>query len=385
MHTVALALHADAMLYETAIAAEVFGVDRSELAPTGEWYDFVVCTPDRTTTPWLGPAPVRGLEALAGADTVVVPSTSVLDRTPDPLLLDALRAAHARGTRIASLCTGSFVLAAAGILDGRAATTHWMHADELARLHPAVEVRANVLYVDEGQVLTSAGKTAALDLCLHLVHRDHGASAANALARTLVVPTHRPGGQAQFIAPSADPPLSDRLAAALDWARARLDQPLTVQDLAREARLSTRQLARRMQAGTGFAPLGWLHHQRVARAQQLLERTDASVEQIAERCGMGTATTLRRHFHRAVGVSPTAYRAAFSRGPHTSAAASAPSTPTTPSSRRAIPSTGTADDAPSPSEAPVSVDDHVATTSRAPDSSTRTSSYVAPSSQAPTG
>jgi transcriptional regulator GlxA family with amidase domain len=209
------------------------------------------------------------------------------------------------------LCTGAFVLAAAGLLDGRMAATHWMHAQELARLHPRVNVRSDVLYVDDEQVLTSAGKTAALDLCLHLVHRDHGASAANGLARRLVVASHRPGGQAQFIASPPDPRVTDRLGSALDWARARLDKPLTVRDLARESGLSTRQLGRRMRAEVGLTPLGWLHHQRITRAQDLLERTEASVEQIAVRCGMGTATTLRRHFHRAVGVSPTAYRTAF--------------------------------------------------------------------------
>jgi transcriptional regulator GlxA family with amidase domain len=168
-----------------------------------------------------------------------------------------------------------------------------------------------VLYADDGQVLTSAGKTAALDLCLHLVHRDHGASAANALARRLVVASHRPGGQAQFITPPPGPPVTDQLGPALDWALAHLDKPLTVQELAQKSGLSTRQLARRMRAETGLTPLGWLHQQRITRAQDLLERTEASVEQIAARCGMGTATTLRRHFHQTVGVSPTAYRTAF--------------------------------------------------------------------------
>ena len=213
--------------------------------------------------------------------------------------------------RVASLCTGAFVLAAAGLLDGRVATTHWMHADDLARRYPQVDVRADVLYIDEGDVLTSAGKTAALDLCIHLVRRDLGATAANGIARRLVVPAHRSGGQAQFISPPAEPRSPDGLAPTLEWARARLDQPLTVRDLARHAGLSTRQLARRMHAELQVGPLDWLHQQRIARAQELLERTDASVEQIAASCGMGTAATLRRHFHRAVGVSPTAYRATF--------------------------------------------------------------------------
>jgi transcriptional regulator GlxA family with amidase domain len=310
-HVIGLALHEDAMLYETAIAAEVFGVDRSDLSPAGTWYELLVCTPDGSPSAWLPGFAARGFAELAKAGTVVIPSTSVPGRQPDPALSAALRAAHDAGVRIAALCTGAFVLAAAGLLDGRPAATHWMHAEQLARLHPGVNVRADVLYVDDGQVLTSAGKTAALDLCLHLVHRDHGASAANALARRLVVASHRPGGQAQFIAPPPDPQVTDRLGSALDWARAHLDEPLTVQDLARQSGLSTRQLARRMRAEAGLTPLGWLHQQRITRAQELLERTNASVELIAARCGMGTATTLRRHFHQTLGVSPIAYRTAF--------------------------------------------------------------------------
>lgn len=310
-HVVGLVLHEDAMLYETAIAAEVFGVDRSDLSPTGQWYELLVCTPDGSPSPWLPGFPVCEYAELAKVNTVVVPSTSVLDRQPDPALSAALRAAYEAGARIAALCTGAFVLAAAGLLDGRMAATHWMHAQQLSRLHPRVSVRADLLYVDDEQVLTSAGKTAALDLCLHLVHRDLGASAANGLARRLVVASHRPGGQAQFIAPPPDPRVTDRLGSALNWARAHLDQPLTVRDLARESGLSARQLARRMRTEAGLTPLEWLHQQRITRAQDLLERTEASVEQIAARCGMGTATTLRRHFQRTVGVSPTAYRTAF--------------------------------------------------------------------------
>lgn len=311
MPRVALVMHETTMLYEAAIAAEVFGVDRSELSPTGEWYDLVVCTADGHPHPWLPSLPAAGYDELARVDTVVVPSTDVPDAAPDPALVAALHVAHGRGVRLASLCTGAFVLAAAGVLDGRAATTHWMHAGDLARRHPLVDVRPDVLYVDEGDLLTSAGKTAALDLCLHLVRRDLGAAAANGLARRLVVPAHRPGGQAQFVAPPEVRRTPDGLEQTLGWARSRLDGPLTVEDLARRAGLSSRQLARRMHAELRTSPLGWLHQQRIARAQELLERTDASVEQVAVRCGMGTATTLRRHFHRAVGVSPTAYRSMF--------------------------------------------------------------------------
>lgn len=314
MPRVALVLHGSAMLYEVAIASEIFGVDRSDLSPTGEWYDLVVTTPDGAPHPWLPTLPTTTYAGIARADSVVVPSTDDTGAEPDPDLVDALRAAHGRGARIASLCTGAFLLAAAGLLDGRTATTHWMHAEDLAHRYPRVDVRADVLYTDDGDLLTSAGKTAALDLCIHLVRRDMGAAAANGIARRMVVPTHRGGGQAQFVTPPAKPRDPDGLAATLDWVRARLDQPLTVGDIARRAGLSTRHLARRMRAELQAGTLEWLHRQRLARAQELLERTDASVEQIAARCGMGTATTLRRHFHRATGVSPTVYRATFRHG-----------------------------------------------------------------------
>ncbi|MFC5495819.1 GlxA family transcriptional regulator [Nocardioides caricicola] len=302
MPRVALVLHATAMLYETAIAAEIFDLDD---------YDLVVATADGSPHHWLPDLPTAPFRTIADADTVVVPSADELDADLDPDLLAALREAHRRGVRIASLCTGAYVLAAAGLLDGRRATTHWLHAEDLARKYPRVDVRSDVLYIDEGDVLTSAGKTAALDLCIHLVRRDLGAAAANAVARHLVMPAHRTGGQAQFIAAPAEPRTPGGLAPTLEWARARLDQPLTVGDLAQHAGLSTRQLARRMHAELQSGPLDWLHQQRIVRAQELLERTDASVEQVAASCGMGTATTLRRHFHRAVGVTPTAYRSTF--------------------------------------------------------------------------
>lgn len=311
MHRIALVMHGSAMLFEVAIASEVFAVDRAELSPSGEWYDVVVCTADGDPHPWLPHLRTASYAELAHVDSIVVPSSDDLDDDPHPALLDALREAHQRGARVAALCTGAFVLAAAGLLDGRVATTHWMHAEDLALRYPQVDVRPDVLYVDEGDVLTSAGKTAALDLCVHLVRRDLGAAAANGIARRLVVPAHRQGGQLQFITPPREPRTPDGLAPTLEWARARLDRPLTVGDLAAHAHLSTRQLARRMQAELSLGPLEWLHHQRIARAQELLERTDATVDQIAASCGMGTATTLRRHFHRAVGVAPTAYRLTF--------------------------------------------------------------------------
>ncbi|MGZ4715043.1 MAG: GlxA family transcriptional regulator [Acidimicrobiia bacterium] len=305
MRRIVLAMHGETMLYEVAIAAEV-------LDTSG--YDFVVATADGAPHPWLATRPTRSydvIERAGDADTIVVPSTDDLEGDPDPALVAALVAAQARGARLASLCTGSFILAAAGLLDGREATTHWMHADALARRFPAVRVRSDVLFTDEGDLLTSAGKTAALDLCLHLIRTDLGASAVNRVARRLVVPAARSGGQAQFIVAPATPRSSDGLAPTLAWAAEHLAEPITVADLAARAGLSPRQLARRMQAELQAGPLEWLHRQRVLRAQEMLETTDAGIDRIAARCGLGSAATLRRHFVRALGVTPTAYRAAF--------------------------------------------------------------------------
>ncbi|MGW0802435.1 helix-turn-helix domain-containing protein [Nonomuraea sp. NPDC002799] len=312
MTSVVLVLYEGVLLFEAAVACEVFGVDRSDLADP--WYDFRVCGPPRTLLGgWLRLDSRHGLDALAGADTVVVPACADVEADPPAELLAALRAAHERGARIVSLCTGAFVIAAAGLLDGRRATTHWMHADRLAARYPAIDVDPGVLYVDEGPVLTSAGKGAALDLSLHVVRNDHGAAVANELARRLVVAPHRAGGQAQF----AGAPLSpgdgagSPLAALQDWALNRLHEPLTVQDLAGRAGMSTRNLARHFNGAIGVTPLRWLHDQRIRRAQELLETTDAGIEQIAARTGMGTAATLRRHFNRAVGVPPDTYRRTF--------------------------------------------------------------------------
>lgn len=309
MSTVTLVLHESCMLYEVAIATEVFGTDRGDLSSSGRWYDVRVATPDGLAHPWAPGLPTVGYDEVAEADTVVVTSTGTPGLPANPVLLHALRRAGERGARIAGLCTGAFVLAEAGLLDGREAATHWMHADDLARRYPAVQVRPDVLYVDDSPILTSAGKTAALDLCLHMVAADLGASVANGLARRLVTPAHRSGGQAQFIPPPPVPRV-EGIGPTLEWARARLAEPLTVEDLARHAGLSTRHLARRMHAELRQSPLAWLHDQRLARARELLESSEASVEQVASRCGVG-APALRRHFHKAFGVSPSTYRATF--------------------------------------------------------------------------
>ncbi len=309
-HSVALAVAGVQSLLEVAVAHDVFGLHRSGLADP--WYDFVVCAPTGVGVGgWFQVSTPHGLDRLVTADTVIVPWTHEVEQQPPAELVDAVRAAHEAGARVASICTGAFVLAAAGLLDGRRATTHWMHAELLARRHPRVQVDPDVLYVDHGDVLTSAGKAAGLDLCLHIVRSDHGSAVANALARRLVVPPHRPGGQAQFIAAPVASAVDGGLGPVLGWVLERLDEPLTVTDLAREARMSERTLTRQFRAATGTTPLQWLLTQRVHRAQELLETTDHSVEQVAARTGLGTAATLRRHFHRTVGVAPDAYRRSF--------------------------------------------------------------------------
>ncbi|MFV2120749.1 helix-turn-helix domain-containing protein [Streptomyces sp. Act-28] len=313
MKTVALAVTDGMLHFELSVAHEVFGS-----APAGvpvTWYDLAVCGPRAVRVGRFLLEPDHGLDRLRHADTVVVPGWADVDEDPPADLVDAVRAAHEAGARVVSLCTGVFVLAAAGLLDGKRATTHWAHTGALSARYPRVEVDPDVLYVDNGSVLTSAGKAAALDLCLHVVRLDHGSSVANAVARRLVVPPHRAGGQAQFVATPVpdrdDPPL----AALFPWAIARLDRPLTVEDLARRARMSSRHLGRHFKAVTGTTPLQWLLTQRIRRAQELLETTDDSVDTIAAATGMGTATTLRRHFNRTVGVPPDTYRRTFRSRP----------------------------------------------------------------------
>ncbi|MEU8765120.1 helix-turn-helix domain-containing protein [Streptomyces sp. NPDC048659] len=309
MHRVALAVTDGMLAYELSVALEIFGSDLSHVVDP--WYDFTLCGPAPVRVGRFLVAPDHGLDGLARADTVIVPGWADTDLAPPAELVDAVRAAHRSGARVASLCTGAFVLGAAGLLDGRRSTTHWAHTRELARRHPATTVDPDVLYVDNGDVLTSAGKAAAMDLCLHLVRLDHGAAGANRIARRLVTPPHRDGGQAQFIATPLPAPDNHPLAELLPWVLERLDRALTVEDLARRAGMSSRHLARHFKRITGTTPLRWLHTQRIRHAQELLETTGATVDAIAEATGMGTATTLRRHFQRSVGVAPDAYRRTF--------------------------------------------------------------------------
>ena len=309
MPAVALAVTDGMLHYELSVAVEVFGSDLTHVVDP--WYDFTLCGNAAVRIGRFHLEPDHGLDHLAHADTVIVPGWADTDVAPPTELVEAVRAAHAAGARVASLCTGAFVLGAAGLLDGRRATTHWAHTRELARRHPKVTVDPDVLYVDNGDVLTSAGKAAAMDLCLHLVRLDHGSANANRIARRLVIPPHREGGQAQFIATPLPAPGNHPLNELFPWALERLNEPLTVEDLARQARMSTRHLGRHFRHVTGTTPLQWLHAQRIRHAQELLETTDATVDTIAAATGMGTATTLRRHFHRSVGVPPDAYRRTF--------------------------------------------------------------------------
>ncbi|MCP2262423.1 transcriptional regulator, AraC family with amidase-like domain [Streptoalloteichus tenebrarius] len=245
------------------------------------------------------------------ADTLVVPARSGFRDDPPPAVLHTITRAAERGARLASICTGAFDLARTGLLDGRRATTHWRYASELARRHPAVDVDPSVLFVDEGDVLTSAGVAAGLDLCLHMLRRDHGAALAAEVARTIVVPPQREGGQAQFVRHEdpADPGAS--LQPTLMWLETHLREPLTLGDIARHAGTSVRSLSRRFREQTGTTPLRWLLRARVRRAQQLLETTDLPVDRVAEEAGFGAPATLRHHFTRLVGTSPRTYRRSF--------------------------------------------------------------------------
>ncbi|MGW4961760.1 GlxA family transcriptional regulator [Nonomuraea sp. NPDC004186] len=279
-------------------------------------YDVRVCTARPGPVPTVGGPDVvvaHGLEALEEAETVIAVGSGGEPAPPE--VLDALRKAAAGGARIASLCTGAFVLAQAGLLDGRRATTHWGLAGDLAARFPSIDVRPDVLFVEDGGIFTSAGAAAAIDLCLHLIRLDYGAAVANTAARLAVVSPVRPGGQAQFIETPLPPERGTSLAPTRAWALEHLDRPLTLADLARHARISVRTLTRRFHAETGLSPLQWLLHRRVDRARELLETTGLPMDQVAGRSGLGSADSLRKHLVSRVGLTPTAYRASFTREP----------------------------------------------------------------------
>src|SRR3954452_4832520 len=300
---------------EIAVASELFGIERAGLGR--DWSRYRICTPEPGLVPLDGGMHLQvdhGLEQLRRADMIVIPGWSERVKRPEPEVIAALEAAHARGVRLVSFCTGAFALAAAGVLDGRTATTHWDAADDFRRLNPTIELDPGVLYVRDGDVWTSAGSAASIDCALAIIREDYGAEVANEVARDLVVPPHREGGQAQFVVtPVAEGDGATSLAASLDWAVERLDQPLTVADLAEHAHLSPRQFSRRFRQVTGTTPHQWLLAQRILLAPRLLETPDLSIDRVADEAGFGSPAALRIHFQRSVHTSPQAYRRVFSQ------------------------------------------------------------------------
>ncbi len=314
LSSVAVLAYPGVSSFGLGVTAEVFGCDRSaEGLPR---YDYVVTAAEPGLVRTNVGLPVlveAGLDRLSSADlAIVVCWDDIATRPPEPVL-QALRTVVAGGGRVLSQCTGAFVLAAASLLDGRRATTHWQYAGELARRYPRIQVDPGVLYVDEGQVITSAGTAAGIDACLHVVRLEHGAAVANQLARRMVVAPHRDGGQAQFVPVLVDSPDSQaELAVLHEWVQRHLHQPVTVADLARRVHMSPRTFARWFAARTGTTPHQWLTSQRLIMAQELLERTGRGVEQIAADCGL-TPLMLRRHFASRWGITPQAYRRRFSQ------------------------------------------------------------------------
>ena len=312
LHTVAVLVLPDVVPFDLVIPGQIFGDTR----PHGgrAYYRMLLCAETPGLVPMAGGVPVGvplGLDALAHADTIVVPGRAAADAPVAAAVVDAVSSAAARGARLVSICTGAFVLGAAGALDDRRATTHWAHTGRLAELHPRATVDARVLYVDEGAVLTSAGMAAGIDLCLHVVRGDHGAEVANAIARRMVVAPHRTGGQAQFIEQPVPVTRDSALQRIQAWALEHLHETLTVEQLARHANMSARHFARRFHSELGISPLRWLLHERVRLAQRLLEQTELPVQRIAERAGFGSTIALRRHFTREVGTTPLEYRRVF--------------------------------------------------------------------------
>jgi AraC family transcriptional regulator, transcriptional activator FtrA len=299
--------------FELGSVVEVFGLPRPELDVP--WYELSVCAERPGPLLAVGGftlTVVHDLETFAAADTVIVPGADVHGEV-SPLVVAALRRAHARGARVVSICSGAFALAAAGLLDGREATTHWTYADVLQRRYPRVRVNPDVLYVDGADVLTSAGSAAGLDLCLHLVRRDHGARIANAVARRLVIPPHRDGGQAQFIEASVRDVTGedDGVERSMAWAMAHLAEPITIGELARRAHLAPRTYLRQFAGRVGTSPMRWVVSQRISASLPLLESSDAPVEEVGAAVGFDSPVTFRHHFGRAMRTSPSAYRRAF--------------------------------------------------------------------------
>ncbi|WP_435604400.1 GlxA family transcriptional regulator [Streptomyces sp. bgisy130] len=318
-HHVAVFVRHGLMPMELGLVHQMFGQTRS--AKGDPLYEVITCALSTGEIRTDADFPIyvaHGPETLREADTVIVPASHEEDETQtEGRLSSSLAAAFAAirpGTRIASICTGAFVLAAAGLLNGRRATTHWKSSQNFRELFPQVELDPDVLYTDEGDVLTSAGEASGIDLCLHMIRCDHGSAIANDVARSTIVPPHRDGGQAQYIRTPVPEPESSSTGKARAWAMERLDQPLTLDDLAAHAAMSVRTLTRRFREEVGLTPVQWLTQQRLERARQLLEGTDLPIDRIAVTAGFGTGTSLRQHLRAALGVSPSAYRSTF-RGP----------------------------------------------------------------------
>jgi len=315
MHRVAVLLLPPVVGFDAAIPPLLFS--NATDSDGNALYEVITCglTPGPVTaTTGFAVLPEAGPEALESADTVVIPGTRFPSARAEGVLTPEAANALARirsGTRLVSICTGAFVLAAAGLLDGRRATTHWKFADDMRRLHPRVLVDENVLFVDDGDVLTSAGLAAGIDLCLHIIRSDHGAQVANAVAKYCVVPPWREGGQAQFIDRQVPAPDHFSTAATRAWALAHLDDELTVQRLARHAKMSARTFSRRFREETGQSPGMWIRQRRIDRARELLESRDLPVDEVARLSGLGTGGNLRHHLRRGMGMSPSSYRKVY--------------------------------------------------------------------------
>ena len=311
-HLVVALAYDNLCTFEFGCAVEMFSLARPELGV--HWYRFAVCAERRGAVRAAGGVTVQvphGLAMLARADTIVIPGWQGVDVAPPPALLRRLVAAHERGARIATICSGVFVLAATGLLDGKSATTHWRYADALQARHPRISVQPNSLYVDEGSLLTSAGSAAGLDMMLHLVRRDHGPRVANQVAQRLVVPPHRVGDQAQFVARPVPQDEAARLSRLMDRVRAHPAHDWTLVTLAERAAMSVRTLQRQFQQSLGMSPVDWLVRERVEVARQLLETSRRPLSQVCTLAGFGSEESFRRHFRLATGVSPTAYRRQF--------------------------------------------------------------------------
>jgi AraC family transcriptional regulator, transcriptional activator FtrA len=298
--------------FEFGIAVEVFGLPRPEF--DFPWYRFAVVAAEGKRARAMGGITVEtslGLDQLAKASTIIIPGWRDKTERPPQALLDAISKASARGARCLSICSGVFVLAAAGLLKGRRATTHWRHMPELKLMYPDIQVEEDVLYVDEGNVITSAGSAAGIDACVHLVRRDFGSKIANTVARRLVMPPHREGGQAQYVAAPIQLRSGRTVTAAMDWARQHISQTIDVVDMAKVAAMSERTFQRRFSEAVGVSPKLWLQRARMFRAQELLETTALSLDDVASQCGYESLETFRVAFRRTVGTAPAAYRAAF--------------------------------------------------------------------------